>query len=302
MQISAAAGRAIYQRPASEASERPGKSGAAPGQQAKQAVETAREAGADLPRNAQGLAASAIARGAEPSSVFAALVPPPDPIGGADAVPNVPDPYPDIVAPTEVSASEEPAAAEATRPSETEGPAETERRSGTERGEQIDAARGREREVAQKEVVAEFKADDAAAQEEAVKSVAEANKADDAARARAEAVEPKAVEKRDEAASRERVAEGEEAIAAREAPREIERPREVAKAEAETTAVEKAGEVRETKATEAEKTAEARSFAEETQSERAALSAVRNAAETAYAEAIAGLIARSNGEAADRVV
>ena len=50
------------------------KSGAAPGQLAKAAVAAARDAGIELPRNAQGLAASQIARGADPASVFAALV------------------------------------------------------------------------------------------------------------------------------------------------------------------------------------------------------------------------------------
>ena len=46
------------------------------GQQAKAAVAAAREAGAELPKNAQGIAASGIARGADPSSIFAALVGP----------------------------------------------------------------------------------------------------------------------------------------------------------------------------------------------------------------------------------
>ena len=47
------------------------------GQQAKVAVAAAREAGVELPKNAQGLAASGIARGAAPESIFAALVSPP---------------------------------------------------------------------------------------------------------------------------------------------------------------------------------------------------------------------------------
>ena len=51
-----------------------GRRGDAVGQQAKAAVTAARDAGADLPKNAQGLAASGIARGAEPASIFAALI------------------------------------------------------------------------------------------------------------------------------------------------------------------------------------------------------------------------------------
>lgn len=55
--------------------EGPGKSAMAPGQMAKAAVAEARAAGAQLPANAQGLAASQIARGADPASLFAALIP-----------------------------------------------------------------------------------------------------------------------------------------------------------------------------------------------------------------------------------
>ena len=51
-----------------------GRRGEAVGQQAKAAVSAARDAGAELPKNAQGLAASGIARGADPASIFAALV------------------------------------------------------------------------------------------------------------------------------------------------------------------------------------------------------------------------------------
>lgn len=53
-----------------------GRRAEAVGQQAKAAVLAAREAGAELPKNAQGLAASGIARGADPASLFAALVTP----------------------------------------------------------------------------------------------------------------------------------------------------------------------------------------------------------------------------------
>jgi hypothetical protein len=65
----------------------PGNSAEAPGQQAKAAVAQARADGIDLPSNAQGVAASQIARGADPASVFAALNPPPveDPPPVADA-------------------------------------------------------------------------------------------------------------------------------------------------------------------------------------------------------------------------
>lgn len=44
------------------------------GQLAKTAVQDARESGIELPKNAQGYAASRIARGADPESVFSALV------------------------------------------------------------------------------------------------------------------------------------------------------------------------------------------------------------------------------------
>lgn len=47
------------------------------GQQAKAAVTAARETNDTLPKNSQGLAASAIARGIDPSSLFQALVTPP---------------------------------------------------------------------------------------------------------------------------------------------------------------------------------------------------------------------------------
>ena len=47
------------------------------GQQAKAAVADARSNGVDLPGNAQGIAASGIARGADPASLFQALVTPP---------------------------------------------------------------------------------------------------------------------------------------------------------------------------------------------------------------------------------
>lgn len=65
------------------AAARPGKSSQAVGQMAKTAVAEAKAAGVDVPKNAQGLAASSIARGAEPSSVFAAMIAPePDPVIG----------------------------------------------------------------------------------------------------------------------------------------------------------------------------------------------------------------------------
>jgi len=62
------------------------------GHQAKAAVAAAREAGIDLPKNAQGFAASAIAHGAAPESVFVALVtlPPPPPDDGGGSTGGVP--------------------------------------------------------------------------------------------------------------------------------------------------------------------------------------------------------------------
>ena len=56
--------------------ERPqmGKSAEAAGQRARAVVEEARASGADLPKNAQGIAASGLARGATAESLFAALV------------------------------------------------------------------------------------------------------------------------------------------------------------------------------------------------------------------------------------
>ena len=53
------------------------------GQLAKEAVSSAREAGTALPKNAQGVAASGIARGADPASIFAALVAPVEEPGDA---------------------------------------------------------------------------------------------------------------------------------------------------------------------------------------------------------------------------
>lgn len=54
-----------------------GKSAQSVGHRAKAAVSAAREAGAVLPSNAQGMAASAVARGMDPAALFAALIPPP---------------------------------------------------------------------------------------------------------------------------------------------------------------------------------------------------------------------------------
>lgn len=65
------------------------------GHQAKAAVAAARESGAVLPGNAQGLAASAVARGADPAALFASLVAPETP-AGTDAAPS--DDMPEAVA------------------------------------------------------------------------------------------------------------------------------------------------------------------------------------------------------------
>lgn len=51
-----------------------GKSAEAVGQKAKAIVAVAREANFEVPRNAQGLAASAVARGIDPASLFAGQV------------------------------------------------------------------------------------------------------------------------------------------------------------------------------------------------------------------------------------
>ena len=93
------------------AAARPGKSGQSVGHQAKAAVAAAASDGVDLPRNAQGMAASAIARGIDPASVFAALVAPePTPPTGDGAVdePPVPTGEPDgaVTDPTETPADD----------------------------------------------------------------------------------------------------------------------------------------------------------------------------------------------------
>lgn len=56
--------------------DRPGKSAQSIGTLAKQAVAAARLAGADMPANSRGTAASQIAQGADPASIFAALAQP----------------------------------------------------------------------------------------------------------------------------------------------------------------------------------------------------------------------------------
>ena len=73
---------------------RPGKSGQSVGHLAKTAVAEARAAGVELPKNAQGHAASRIAGGADPASVFAASVEPP-----VKEPPVTPDPEPRQVDP-----------------------------------------------------------------------------------------------------------------------------------------------------------------------------------------------------------
>jgi len=57
-----------------EASGHPGRRGRAVGHMARQTVASAMAAGVDLPKNAQGFAASLIARGADPESLFSAAV------------------------------------------------------------------------------------------------------------------------------------------------------------------------------------------------------------------------------------
>jgi hypothetical protein len=66
---------------APETAQEASKKESAPGQQAKAAIAEAREAGTELPKNIQGKVASAIARGIDPQTVFAALVEPqPEPV------------------------------------------------------------------------------------------------------------------------------------------------------------------------------------------------------------------------------
>lgn len=62
-----------------------GKSAQSIGHQAKQAVAEARASGIDLPKNAQGFAASSISQGVDPASLFAA-VSAPDEAADSDAV------------------------------------------------------------------------------------------------------------------------------------------------------------------------------------------------------------------------
>ncbi len=69
----------------------PGKSDAAPGQIAKDVVAQAKAAGADLPKNAQGMAASQIAQGADPESVFSAIIPVAEPVEAEDQTPPAND-------------------------------------------------------------------------------------------------------------------------------------------------------------------------------------------------------------------
>ena len=70
----------------------PGKSGSSTGHLAKQAVSAARAAGIEIPKNAQGIAASQISKGADPASVFAVqvVVDVPDPIVEEPEVPAEP--------------------------------------------------------------------------------------------------------------------------------------------------------------------------------------------------------------------
>lgn len=81
------------------AATRPGKSAQSVGHMAKAAVAEARASGVDLPKNAQGMAASAIAKGADPASVFAALVVPPAPDSDAPGTPVTDEPVIDTPAP-----------------------------------------------------------------------------------------------------------------------------------------------------------------------------------------------------------
>ena len=69
----------------------PGKSTASVGHMAKAAVGAARTAGVSLPKNGQGLAASQVASGADPASVFAAQV------AALDPEATAPEPAPEAI-------------------------------------------------------------------------------------------------------------------------------------------------------------------------------------------------------------
>ena len=79
----------------------PGGSAQSVGHQAKAAVAAAREAGADLPKNAQDIAASGLARGADPATLFASLIAPEAPVTDdpvSDPVGDPADPAPNSTA------------------------------------------------------------------------------------------------------------------------------------------------------------------------------------------------------------
>ena len=86
--------------PPTGATNSPGKSAQSVGHQAKQAVATAREAGIELPKNAQGFAASQIASGADPATLFAAQVEDP-PVDSADVSTEAADEPVEVPADTE---------------------------------------------------------------------------------------------------------------------------------------------------------------------------------------------------------
>lgn len=94
--------RPMHGPPVGQGANRPGNSAQSVGHQAKAAVAAATEAGQEVPKNAQGLAASAIARGADPATLFAAMVEEPQP----EATQPVADPV-------DAAATDEPPVAEA---------------------------------------------------------------------------------------------------------------------------------------------------------------------------------------------
>lgn len=120
----------------------PGKSAQSVGHQAKAAVAAAQEAGMDVPKNAQGYASSMIAQGADPATVFAAMVeePAPDaPVDGTEpAVADIVEGDPVEAAPLEGETVE--AAPVESEPVET-APVEAESvESAPVEGEQIESA------------------------------------------------------------------------------------------------------------------------------------------------------------------
>lgn len=317
MDISASGGQTIYRRPVPDAPDIASKASEAPGQRARAAVAAAREAGSDRPANAQGAAVSAIAGRADPSSVFAAALAPPPPATETASV--------DATAPeTGISGAAAAARAETGEAAVLEGRGtaaeaslevrdalESTARSGAESAAEIDRRRTDVQEEARAETLADFRADDAAADREAEASIAGAVSADETVDADADAGNPEAIAQREETERREALLAAD--TAARETERLADRGETGRAAEAGAVAPDAGGAA---EAPEEPATA-ARSVASETataaraaepsapssaDSTRGGYDALANAAEAAYAEALAGRLAQSQGDVTDRVL